>query len=317
VLISTEGIPPLKSSKWSQEFRHFLNCCLQRDAAKRPSAAELLSHPFFSKRCTAEDFGKHFSKHHTRTHTSKSKSQGDAVEKPRHHHSNEGKHSKHSSNHSDKAKHHISHPDEKKKSNSSEKIPISVQPSSGGEEPKPKSTPKSEEKLKTSRSEETKPKSASKSEETKPKSASKSEEKLKTSNKLPPGSLNITSSRKKAATPPASGRQRKSVEADDQKKLKIKAEEKPNSIETSRQRSASVSNAGSREVNRIKKGSQKPSPLNRQASSSPRARTKSSASEQRKFSPSPLSNRIDSKPSPKKSGLRIMDPRDNLAFTYE
>ena len=42
-LISTQGAPPLKKQKqWSNEFKHFLSLCLQRDPSKRPSAIELL-----------------------------------------------------------------------------------------------------------------------------------------------------------------------------------------------------------------------------------------------------------------------------------
>eukprot|EP01121_Diplochlamys_sp_Union-15-3_P000124 TRINITY_DN1010_c0_g1_i5.p1 TRINITY_DN1010_c0_g1~~TRINITY_DN1010_c0_g1_i5.p1 ORF type:complete len:307 (+),score=48.76 TRINITY_DN1010_c0_g1_i5:122-1042(+) len=56
ILISTEGIPPLKSNKWSEEFKNFLNLCLNRDTTQRPNASVLLSHPFLAKRCSPSEF---------------------------------------------------------------------------------------------------------------------------------------------------------------------------------------------------------------------------------------------------------------------
>eukprot|EP01087_Luapelamoeba_hula_P013335 TRINITY_DN380_c0_g1_i1.p1 TRINITY_DN380_c0_g1~~TRINITY_DN380_c0_g1_i1.p1 ORF type:complete len:410 (-),score=71.83 TRINITY_DN380_c0_g1_i1:172-1401(-) len=48
-LITTKGIPDLKEpSKWSPTFREFVNLCLEKDPEKRPSADELLSHPFMN-----------------------------------------------------------------------------------------------------------------------------------------------------------------------------------------------------------------------------------------------------------------------------
>jgi len=49
-LITTKGIPDLKSpSSWSAEFRDFTVRALEKDAEKRPSADELLRHPFLQK----------------------------------------------------------------------------------------------------------------------------------------------------------------------------------------------------------------------------------------------------------------------------
>eukprot|EP01120_Amphizonella_sp_Union-15-10_P016662 TRINITY_DN8909_c0_g1_i1.p1 TRINITY_DN8909_c0_g1~~TRINITY_DN8909_c0_g1_i1.p1 ORF type:complete len:488 (+),score=82.28 TRINITY_DN8909_c0_g1_i1:119-1582(+) len=56
VLISTQGIPPLKSDDWSQDFKDFLNSCLLKDSRKRPTASHLLSHTFLNKKCTPEQF---------------------------------------------------------------------------------------------------------------------------------------------------------------------------------------------------------------------------------------------------------------------
>lgn len=41
------GDPPtLPEGRGSEEFRSFVSCCLQKEATKRWSAAQLLSHPF-------------------------------------------------------------------------------------------------------------------------------------------------------------------------------------------------------------------------------------------------------------------------------
>eukprot|EP01094_Clydonella_sp_ATCC50884_P002732 TRINITY_DN12082_c0_g1_i1.p1 TRINITY_DN12082_c0_g1~~TRINITY_DN12082_c0_g1_i1.p1 ORF type:complete len:626 (+),score=159.96 TRINITY_DN12082_c0_g1_i1:147-1880(+) len=46
-LIATHGSPSLKDAeKWSDTFKSFLNACLEVDAAKRPTATELLEHKF-------------------------------------------------------------------------------------------------------------------------------------------------------------------------------------------------------------------------------------------------------------------------------
>ena len=55
-LITTQGIPDLKEpDKWSNEFKDFIKLCLQKDAANRPSALELLKHPFILKSCSNEE----------------------------------------------------------------------------------------------------------------------------------------------------------------------------------------------------------------------------------------------------------------------
>jgi len=49
-MIVTTGAPGLKDPElWSPEFHNFLSQCLLVDAAKRPSAASLLEHPFIKK----------------------------------------------------------------------------------------------------------------------------------------------------------------------------------------------------------------------------------------------------------------------------
>eukprot|EP01120_Amphizonella_sp_Union-15-10_P007034 TRINITY_DN2335_c0_g5_i1.p1 TRINITY_DN2335_c0_g5~~TRINITY_DN2335_c0_g5_i1.p1 ORF type:complete len:282 (-),score=51.55 TRINITY_DN2335_c0_g5_i1:32-877(-) len=58
VLISTEGIPALKSDKWSDEFQNFLSLCLNTDPEKRSSAATLINHPFLLKRSTPDEFSR-------------------------------------------------------------------------------------------------------------------------------------------------------------------------------------------------------------------------------------------------------------------
>lgn len=46
-LITTKGIPDLKEpNKWSASFGQFVALCLEKDPEKRPSANELLQHPF-------------------------------------------------------------------------------------------------------------------------------------------------------------------------------------------------------------------------------------------------------------------------------
>eukprot|EP01122_Echinamoeba_exundans_P006210 TRINITY_DN1706_c0_g1_i2.p1 TRINITY_DN1706_c0_g1~~TRINITY_DN1706_c0_g1_i2.p1 ORF type:complete len:625 (-),score=155.41 TRINITY_DN1706_c0_g1_i2:203-2077(-) len=49
-LITTKGIPPLKEpERWSEVFRDFVNKCLEKDIEKRPTADEMLKHPFIQK----------------------------------------------------------------------------------------------------------------------------------------------------------------------------------------------------------------------------------------------------------------------------
>lgn len=55
-VISTKGAPGLKKPKnWSSEFKQFLSLCLAIEPSKRPSAVELLQHPFIATACTTED----------------------------------------------------------------------------------------------------------------------------------------------------------------------------------------------------------------------------------------------------------------------
>ena len=49
-LITTKGIPGLKHpEKWSTEFKDFVAQCLEKDAENRPTAEQLLFHPFIAK----------------------------------------------------------------------------------------------------------------------------------------------------------------------------------------------------------------------------------------------------------------------------
>lgn len=51
-LITTKGIPGLKNvNKWSPEFQDFTAKCLIKDVQDRPTAQELLQHPFLKKAC--------------------------------------------------------------------------------------------------------------------------------------------------------------------------------------------------------------------------------------------------------------------------
>ncbi|KAK8852510.1 hypothetical protein M9Y10_017495 [Tritrichomonas musculus] len=54
-LIIADGLPPIKEpEKWSPAFLDFLDNCLQKDRYKRPTAEELLRHPFLKKACGIE-----------------------------------------------------------------------------------------------------------------------------------------------------------------------------------------------------------------------------------------------------------------------
>jgi serine/threonine protein kinase len=54
-LITTKGIPPLKKiEKWSNEMHDFLTRCLDKDAVTRPTADQLLKHPWLAKADTAQ-----------------------------------------------------------------------------------------------------------------------------------------------------------------------------------------------------------------------------------------------------------------------
>jgi len=56
-LITTKGIPPLvDQGKWCPDLLDFYSKCLEKESEKRPSAAELLDHPFLSLASSAEEF---------------------------------------------------------------------------------------------------------------------------------------------------------------------------------------------------------------------------------------------------------------------
>eukprot|EP01116_Phalansterium_solitarium_P023616 TRINITY_DN837_c0_g1_i1.p1 TRINITY_DN837_c0_g1~~TRINITY_DN837_c0_g1_i1.p1 ORF type:complete len:652 (-),score=280.83 TRINITY_DN837_c0_g1_i1:241-2196(-) len=55
-LITTQGIPDLKHpDKYSGDFRDFLRVCLHVDPLQRPSASELLKHPFLQHGCSPSE----------------------------------------------------------------------------------------------------------------------------------------------------------------------------------------------------------------------------------------------------------------------
>lgn len=58
LLITTNKSPTLnnKRVRWSQEFNHFIEQCLQIPVAKRASADQLLLHPFIQKACEQSEF---------------------------------------------------------------------------------------------------------------------------------------------------------------------------------------------------------------------------------------------------------------------
>jgi len=56
-LITTKGIPPLQDQgRWSSNLLDFYGKCLEKDVEKRPSAAQLLEHPFLKGSCSALNF---------------------------------------------------------------------------------------------------------------------------------------------------------------------------------------------------------------------------------------------------------------------
>eukprot|EP00028_Trichosphaerium_sp_Am-I-7-wt_P000067 CAMPEP_0168527036 /NCGR_PEP_ID=MMETSP0405-20121227/12348_1 /TAXON_ID=498012 /ORGANISM="Trichosphaerium sp, Strain Am-I-7 wt" /LENGTH=926 /DNA_ID=CAMNT_0008550041 /DNA_START=145 /DNA_END=2925 /DNA_ORIENTATION=- len=59
-LITTKGIPALKEpEKWSSSMQEFVKLCLNHEANERPTASQLLQHPFLSgDSCTQAEFGK-------------------------------------------------------------------------------------------------------------------------------------------------------------------------------------------------------------------------------------------------------------------
>lgn len=58
-LITTRGIPGLENpDKWSSEMVDFLDKCLVTDPESRPSATDLISHPFLVKACDPHEIQK-------------------------------------------------------------------------------------------------------------------------------------------------------------------------------------------------------------------------------------------------------------------
>jgi serine/threonine protein kinase len=57
-LLATSDVPPLKNEdqKWTPIFMDFANKCVKKDPANRPSASDLLAHPFLGLACTQEEF---------------------------------------------------------------------------------------------------------------------------------------------------------------------------------------------------------------------------------------------------------------------
>ena len=56
LLVTISDPPTLKANNWSQNFRHFLKCCVEAKAEKRASAEQLLMHPFIQSACSKEKF---------------------------------------------------------------------------------------------------------------------------------------------------------------------------------------------------------------------------------------------------------------------
>jgi len=60
IFVIPKSDPPVlrDQAKWSDEFHQFLKVCLNKDASKRPSATELLTHPFIQKAPSKENIAK-------------------------------------------------------------------------------------------------------------------------------------------------------------------------------------------------------------------------------------------------------------------
>eukprot|EP01113_Clastostelium_recurvatum_P035421 TRINITY_DN493_c0_g1_i2.p1 TRINITY_DN493_c0_g1~~TRINITY_DN493_c0_g1_i2.p1 ORF type:complete len:765 (-),score=145.96 TRINITY_DN493_c0_g1_i2:45-2339(-) len=55
-MITTKGIPPLKEpARWSPEFKTFISMCLATNPKERPTATQLMTHPFILKAGPASD----------------------------------------------------------------------------------------------------------------------------------------------------------------------------------------------------------------------------------------------------------------------
>jgi serine/threonine protein kinase len=66
-LISTQGMPPVKSTpssgkRWSPELLEFVDACLEPNAQRRPSAAQLLQHPFLASAASSSEFAAYVGK---------------------------------------------------------------------------------------------------------------------------------------------------------------------------------------------------------------------------------------------------------------
>jgi len=56
-LITTKGIPPLQNpDEWSPELRDFYGKCLEKEVERRPTADDLLKHPFLQLCCDPYEF---------------------------------------------------------------------------------------------------------------------------------------------------------------------------------------------------------------------------------------------------------------------
>ena len=57
LLITINPSPKLKdTAQWSPVFQHFLGKCLTVKSDERPTASQLMSHPFLSAACSKEEF---------------------------------------------------------------------------------------------------------------------------------------------------------------------------------------------------------------------------------------------------------------------
>jgi len=57
-LITTKGIPPLKEPhRWSADLNDFFAKCLEKEVDKRPTADQLLKHPFMNRACSPHEMG--------------------------------------------------------------------------------------------------------------------------------------------------------------------------------------------------------------------------------------------------------------------
>lgn len=58
-MITTQGIPDLQNpDQWSKEFKDFVKLCLKKEPSERPTANDLMTHPFLDKCCSNAEFVK-------------------------------------------------------------------------------------------------------------------------------------------------------------------------------------------------------------------------------------------------------------------